>query len=71
MTLKSVLKMVNETKYNVIDNEEHGFSTIFVDYLGPQKAFTKAREQIERLHSRKVKFITVNTCTHVLEISLV
>lgn len=43
MILKSVLKMVNETKYNVIDNEEHEFETIKVDYLAPVEEFSKNR----------------------------
>lgn len=70
MILKSVLKMVNEPRYNVIDNEEHDFETIKVDYLAPIEEFSKSRRAVEKKQGRTVKFITVNTCTHILEITL-
>lgn len=71
MILRSVLKMVTETKYNVIDNEEHDYETINVNYLGPMEEFSKSRREVEKRLGRKVKFITVNSCTHIMEIFLV
>lgn len=70
MILKSALKIINETKYTVIDNEEHDFETIKVDYLAPIEEFSKSRRAVEKKQGRTVKFITVNTCTHILEITL-
>lgn len=70
MILKSVLKIISETKYTVIDNEEHDFETIKVDYLAPIEEFSKSRRAVEKKQGRTVKFITVNTATHILEITL-
>lgn len=65
MTLRTARKMICETRILVTTNDDN---YIILDYLGDRNELRKALHEVEKLLSRKVKWINYNKAAQCIEI---
>ncbi len=76
MTLKQALKVICETRYNIVVHKEDGYESIRIDYVHDDKcsggSFTEAAEKRGEILKTKnrVNWISYNTALNMIEISV-
>ena len=76
MTLKQALKVICETRYNLVVHSENGYESIKIDYIHDDKctggSFTIAaakRDEVIKAKNR-VNWISYNNALNMIEISV-